>query len=64
MTTLERIEDAFLEALEDGRNPPFEFTVYLPWDTILDLKDTERTVKLLGYIHIEPDGLQGFQYTH
>ncbi len=32
MTILETIEDAFLEALEEGANPPREFAIRLPWN--------------------------------
>lgn len=44
----EEIEDAFVQALEEGANPPREFTISLPWSAFVDIKET--VLRVAGFV--------------
>lgn len=63
MTSLEEhVIDACIEALEDGAEPPHEFTVRLPSRAVAALP---RVIDAAGYlIHIEDERCQTSKYKH
>lgn len=53
----ETIEDAFLEELETGANPPHEFSIYLSWEELLLVP--KPVIQIAGYtIKIRAESLQ------
>lgn len=44
----ETIEDALVEALEQGATPPKEFTIRLPWDALYDAEF--RVIRCAGHV--------------
>lgn len=57
MSVLDTIEDAFLEALEQGATPPRELTIRLPWEAMNPSVFAGSPIRVAGHtIHVVPDG--------